>query len=80
KTKQNKKGRSLIQKFLVISKRFMVCISMSLIYTKICGLQKVFQKNVIQDVIILKKRHYKQQITITGVACLLKHQSTPVSI
>lgn len=49
----------------------------ALIYAKNCGLQKVFQETVTQDVIILKKKHYKKQITITGVVCLRKHQSTP---
>lgn len=44
---------------------------LALIYTKIGGVQKVFQKNVIQDVIILQNKHYKQQITIPGAVCLL---------
>lgn len=32
----------------------------ALIYAKLCGVQKVFQENVIQDVIILRNKHYKQ--------------------
>lgn len=32
----------------------------ALIYAKICGVQKVFQENVIQDVITLKNKHYKK--------------------
>lgn len=48
----------------------------AIIYAKLCGVQKVFQENVIQDVIILKNQHYKLQITITAVGCLLKHQGT----
>uniref|UniRef100_A0A8C3P1C8 Uncharacterized protein n=1 Tax=Cyanoderma ruficeps TaxID=181631 RepID=A0A8C3P1C8_9PASS len=50
---------------------------LALIYAKICGVQKVFRENVIQDAIIRKNRHYKKQITISGVVCRLKHQSTP---
>uniref|UniRef100_A0A8C0VCN6 Uncharacterized protein n=1 Tax=Cyanistes caeruleus TaxID=156563 RepID=A0A8C0VCN6_CYACU len=46
----------------------------ALIYAKICGVQKVFQENVIQDFIIPNTKHHKQQITVTGVVCLLKHQ------